>query len=255
MCPIYTDEHAEMKLNLSKALFATALGTAVFATAAHAEIILHGTRVIYPSNAREVTLQLSNNGSKPSLIQAWIDEGNPHSTPDQSKAPFMISPPIARVEAERSQTLRITALPQAEQFNQNQETVLWLNVVDIPPKPTASSENDAPENFLQLAIRSRIKVFYRPAKLKGDAHNAAEQLQWLKTGNSLNVKNPTPFHITLTALYQKKGEQQVDLLPHGMMLKPFSTEEIALQSSNVENMIFININDYGGRIEHKIKLQ
>ena len=43
------------------------------------------------------------------------------STPDQSKVPFMIAPPISRVEATKSQTLRITALPNASQLNQKQE--------------------------------------------------------------------------------------------------------------------------------------
>ncbi|HCU41437.1 MAG TPA: pilus assembly protein, partial [Acinetobacter nosocomialis] len=74
-----------------------AFASAVAAPASHAEIVIHGTRVIYPSDAREVTLQVSNNGSKPALVQAWIDEGDPKSTPDQSKVPFMIAPPISRV--------------------------------------------------------------------------------------------------------------------------------------------------------------
>lgn len=44
----------------------------MIATASHAEIVIHGTRVIYPSDAREVTLQLSNNGSKPALVQVGL---------------------------------------------------------------------------------------------------------------------------------------------------------------------------------------
>ena len=54
-----------------------AFASSVAAPAAQAEIVIHGTRVIYPSDAREVTLQVSNNGSKPALVQAWIDEGDP----------------------------------------------------------------------------------------------------------------------------------------------------------------------------------
>ena len=57
----------------------------------------------------EVTLQVSNNGSKPALVQAWIDEGDPKSTPDQSKVPFMIAPPISRVEA--TKVRRFVLLP------------------------------------------------------------------------------------------------------------------------------------------------
>ena len=106
---------------------------------ANAEIIIHGTRVIYPSDAREITLQVSNNGNKPSLVQAWIDEGDAKSTPDQSKAPFMITPPISRVEASKGQSLRISALPQTSTLSKTQETLYWLNILDIPPKPTTKN--------------------------------------------------------------------------------------------------------------------
>ncbi len=57
-------------------LLGLAFASSVAAPAAQAEIVIHGTRVIYPSDAREVTLQVSNNGSKPALVQAWIDEGD-----------------------------------------------------------------------------------------------------------------------------------------------------------------------------------
>lgn len=244
-----------MKFNKDIFLFVPALFIAVASTASHAEIILHGTRVIYPSDAREVTLQLSNNSTKPSLVQTWIDEGDPQSTPDQSKVPFMITPPISRVEGSRSQTLRITALPDAAHFNQKQETVLWLNVLDIPPKPSAQDTTTIPDNFLQLAIRSRVKFFYRPASIKEDINVVADRLQWVKSDGKLMINNPSPFHVTLTAIYQKEGAKQLDLLPQGLMLKPFSTETVVLQSRNLNDMSFVHINDYGGRVEHKIQLQ
>ncbi|WP_396234101.1 molecular chaperone [Acinetobacter baumannii] len=244
-----------MKLNSYNFLLGLAFASSVAAPAAQAEIVIHGTRVIYPSDAREVTLQVSNNGSKPALVQAWIDEGDPKSTPDQSKVPFMIAPPISRIEATKSQTLRITALPNASQFNQKQETVLWLNVLDIPPRPTSKNADTTPDNFLQLAIRSRIKFFYRPASIKEDANLAADKLQWVKSGQNLTVKNPTPFHITMTSVYQKVGDKKVDLLPQGLMVKPFSEASIQLKNSNLQDMSFINVNDYGGRVEHQIKLQ
>ena len=45
---------------------------ALIATTGHAEIVLHGTRVIYPSDAREVNLQLSNNGTAPSWFKLGL---------------------------------------------------------------------------------------------------------------------------------------------------------------------------------------
>ncbi|MDR0237843.1 fimbria/pilus periplasmic chaperone [Acinetobacter sp.] len=224
-------------------------------SAANAEIIIHGTRVIYPSDAREITLQVSNNGNKPALVQAWIDEGDAKSTPDQSKAPFMIAPPISRVEAKKGQSLRISSMPKANELSKTQETLFWLNILDIPPKPSAKEQNVAPENFLQLAIRSRIKFFYRPSGIKEDVVLAPEKLQWSNSGSHLTIKNPTPFYITLTSIMQEQAGKRVDLLAEGLMLKPFSDGTVNLKGANVTKMTFTTINDYGGRVERNIKFQ
>ncbi|EHU2631033.1 molecular chaperone, partial [Acinetobacter baumannii] len=90
--------------------------------------------------------------------------------------------------------------------------------------------------------------------IKEDANLAADKLQWVKSGQNLTVKNPTPFHITMTSVYQKVGDKKVDLLPQGLMVKPFSEASIQLKNSNLQDMSFINVNDYGGRVEHQIKL-
>jgi P pilus assembly chaperone PapD len=61
-----------MKLNSYNFLLGLAFASSVAAPAAQAEIVIHGTRVIYPSDAREVTLQVSNNGSKPALVSIGL---------------------------------------------------------------------------------------------------------------------------------------------------------------------------------------
>ncbi|KAF1027550.1 MAG: putative fimbrial chaperone YadV [Acinetobacter bereziniae] len=198
---------------------------------------------------------MSNNGNKPALVQAWIDEGDAKSTPDQSKAPFMIAPPISRVEAKKGQSLRISSMPKANELSKTQETLFWLNILDIPPKPSAKEQNVAPENFLQLAIRSRIKFFYRPSGIKEDVVLAPEKLQWSNSGSHLTIKNPTPFYITLTSIMQEQAGKRVDLLAEGLMLKPFSDGTVNLKGANVTKMTFTTINDYGGRVERNIKFQ
>lgn len=230
-------------------------GLLISTTLSHAEIILNGTRVVYPSNAKEVNLQLSNNGNKPSLVQSWIDDGDPKSLPNAVKVPFIITPPISRVEVSKGQTLRISALPNANQLSDQQETLFWLNVLDVPPRPGENSVGDIPENFLQFAIRSRIKFFYRPAHLKGNSATASEKLQWSKTNKTLTVNNPSPFYVSITTILQKDGSKIIDLLPKGLMLAPFSKDTIVLQSDNTEQMSFISINDYGGRNQYQISFK
>lgn len=217
----------------------------------HAEIILHGTRVIYPSNNKEVSLQITNDGERPALVQAWLDDGDPNSAPDQVKLPFIITPPISRVEPSKGQTLRISALPNSNTLNQNQESLYWLNVLDIPPKATNSN---APENFLQLAIRSRIKFIYRPASIQQHINEAPEQLQWHTVGQQLIIKNPTPFFITITSVFEVKEKQKTELTPKGLVLSPFSEQTIKRSNTNINQLELTTINDYGGRVEQKIQL-
>ncbi|MCU4346370.1 fimbria/pilus periplasmic chaperone [Acinetobacter lactucae] len=226
-------------------------------TTGHAEIVLHGTRVIYPSDAREITLQLSNNGTAPSLVQAWIDDGNAKLTPDEANVPFVITPPISRVEAAKGQTLRITALPTTSQLNQQQESIFWLNVLDIPPKPEARTQQkdqatSTSNNFLQLAIRSRIKFFYRPFDLD-NIDQISEKAQWKVNDQYLVIKNPTPFFLTITSIFQGSEGHKTDLLQQGLMISPFSEDKIKLKNKNLADMSFVYINDYGGRVEHPIK--
>ena len=38
-------------------------------TAANADVVIHGTRIVYPSNAREITVKVTNEGTSPALVR------------------------------------------------------------------------------------------------------------------------------------------------------------------------------------------
>ncbi|MCU1617820.1 MAG: Chaperone [Frankiales bacterium] len=61
---------------------------------AMSSVVITGTRVVYPAEKKEVTVKLNNEGTRPVLVQSWIDQGDPASTPTNSSAPFVISPPV-----------------------------------------------------------------------------------------------------------------------------------------------------------------
>ncbi|ELN4703365.1 fimbria/pilus periplasmic chaperone, partial [Escherichia coli] len=74
---------------------------------ASASVIVTGTRVIYPADAREKSVQLTNQDAFPNVVQAWVDVNNPQSTPETADAPFMITPPMFRMEPKAGQTMRL----------------------------------------------------------------------------------------------------------------------------------------------------
>jgi len=167
---------------------------------AQASIVITGTRVIYPEAEREVTVRLDNVGNTPELVQTWLDEGNPKTLPSESKAPFTIVPPLFRLDPKKGQSLRL--IYTHDPLPQDKESVFWLNVLEVPPRDTSTSANDNP-NKLQLAFRTRIKVFFRPTGLTGRADDGAAQVSWRFVskgdgGYVLEASNPTPYNVTFS---------------------------------------------------------
>jgi P pilus assembly chaperone PapD len=179
------------------ALGAALLSLCLAIPAAHANVVIGATRVVFPAKDGEVTVRMTNDNTTPALIEAWIDRGDEHSTPDKVDTPFLITPPLFRIEAHKDQSLRIISTPAS--LPSDHESLFWLNVLEIPPKPTGTQV--AGKNLLQFAIRSRLKLFYRPAQLSGDPLKAPALVTWKAVadgqGFALEVHNPTPYHVTI----------------------------------------------------------
>ena len=72
-----------------------------------AGIVITGTRVIYPNDKEFVSVQLSNVGDKDALVQSWVDTKDMTADPTTTKAPFIVTPPLFRLDPEQTNTLRI----------------------------------------------------------------------------------------------------------------------------------------------------
>ena len=162
---------------LSKTLIACVAFSAGI-TAANAGVIIGGTRVIYDGNKKESSISVNNPDTTPYLIQSWVETPNGGA----EKAPFIITPPLYRLDKDQQNVERIVlagALPQ------DKESLYWLNIKAIP----AASRKD---NTLQIAVKTRIKLIYRPTALKGVIpEEQADKLTWQRSGNQLQVTNPT----------------------------------------------------------------
>lgn len=222
---------------------------------AQASVVIGGTRVVFLAQQGEATVRLSNESDKPALVEAWIDDGDAQSTPDSARTPFLITPPLFRMEARKDQSLRILYVQGKQPLPSDRESVFWLNVLEIPPEPGTQY---ADRNYLQFAIRSRLKLFYRPANLRGDAVNAPDQLIFkvaASTQNTtLDAHNPTPYYITIVKLSLGSGGES-ELAAPGMVA-PFGDlrlklKDIAHAPETGTPVVFTTINDYGANEIHK----
>lgn len=202
---------------------------------AWSSVVITGTRVIYPAGQKEVTVKLSNAGTSPVLVQSWIDNGDLNAKPENISVPFILTPPINRIEPGKGQTLRLsyTGAP----LPANKESVYWLNVLEVPAKAKGQSA----ENYLQMAFRSRIKLFYRPAGLAGNANDAAKELSWTAGNGGLIATNPTPYYVSLVTVAVNNKPVE------GQMVAPGSSQTFklpaAVSAGNKVQLTFVN--DYG----------
>lgn len=217
---------------------------------ARANVVLGGTRLIYPERELEVTIPLANKGIAPALVQSWMDDGAADSTPENSHAPFLVMPPIVRVEPQQSQTLRI--LFNGASLPRDHESLFWLNVLEIPP---VSPESKGKSNLL-LAIQSRIKVFYRPSGIPGSLHDAAQGLTWRVQTEAgmqyLVCNNASPFHISFGDIHLFRAGKTFVNDDGTRMVAPGAREKFALKMKGSApagkkegDIEFTYINDYG----------
>ncbi|MDA8499180.1 MULTISPECIES: fimbrial chaperone [unclassified Citrobacter] len=239
-------------MNLTKTAQSALLFSATLLTShvALADIVISGTRVIYPESAKDVTVNMENRGKKPLLVQTWLDDGRDTTSPQELKLPFVITPPVSRVDAGNGQTVRITWLGQP--LPQDRETLFWFNVLEVPSK----AKNVETQNMLQLAFRTRIKMFFRPNGLKSSPSTAAAQLTWSQQQqNSKSVlvaHNDSPYYISLAKVTAQLGGTPEEVEPH--TVAPFSSQAMALthtRSAKVAKITYASINDFGGVEQHQ----
>lgn len=243
-------------LNFKKTLTTLVLAGSLLSNTSHADIIISGTRIIYDENKKDVSIRLDNKGTRPLLVQNWIDLGNDNADPGSIKAPFVSTPPVSRIEPKHGQSVKVmftqtTALPK------DRESVFWFNVLEVPPKADANKEEN--KSLLQLAFRTRIKLFYRPAGLQGSPAEATKQLKW-QMGNeqghtTLKVNNPTPYYVSFNDAVVTVGGKRYTV--DATMVAPLSNASFnvkGLQNTVSGKLDYHAINDYGGMIEGSVSL-
>ena len=209
-----------------------------------ASVTLVGTRIIYNSASKEKTLQFSNQDNKPSLVQIWVDSKAKNSSPDKASAPFIITPPIFRIDAKKSQLVRIM-FSGKEKLPADRESVFYFNFLQVP----AVNDEDKDKNKLLLMVTNNLKLFYRPANLQGDPNQMADNLLVSRTGNSLTIKNPMPFHANISSA-TIVSNNKIEIIKNIKMIAPFSSQDFPIQGTFKKSQVTLKvINDYGVEIK------
>ncbi|MBV1774446.1 molecular chaperone [Burkholderiaceae bacterium DAT-1] len=195
---------------------------------------------------RDTSLTVRNTGGDAFLAQSWLQSGVSDDAPETLE--LWVTPPVVRIDPNREALVRIVPLDIAK-LPKEQESVFYLNVQQVP-------ENKADiQNKLVLAIRQRLKVFYRPSGLKGTSEDAPKQLVWrveaaTDGGYTVFLRNPSVYHVNFAGVSLLREKQSI--ADHdAFMLKPLESREIHIDrkinvgASIADTIRFSTINDFG----------
>lgn len=158
-----------------------------------------------------------------------------------------------RIDGSKGQSLRL--IYTQEPLPADKESVFWLNVLEVPPRPKVAPD----VNMIQLAFRSRIKLFFRPDGLAGKPEDAPAKLQWTLASNAagkiLRVSNPTAFHVSFAYAGVTAGGAEYENTSGGM-IDPGATLDIPVTRADKRTPLagldketqpvrFVWINDFG----------
>lgn len=224
-----------MKLTSFTSLCLMLIGTA-FTT--HAAVNLDRTRIVFPESDKASSLKIDNQSKTlPYLALSWIEDENGR----KEDSHFMAIPPIQRLEAGASSQVRIVKQAATARLPKDRESLFYFNLREVPPKSSSASEE---RSVMQVAMQSRIKLFWRPKAIAKKAGDQAEmRMEVTANAKGLTVHNPTPYYITLAWL----SKNAKTMLPgfDSLMIAPFATATTSTGDYHGNYYSIGYIDDYG----------
>ncbi|AOX99420.1 molecular chaperone [Jeongeupia sp. USM3] len=218
----------------------------IFVPAA-ASVTMINTRVVYPGDATERTIQLNNDDPIPSIVQVWVDSGDAASTPETADAPFVALPALFRIEPRSGQVVRL--IYTGKDLPRDRESVFYLNIVQVPPKDALKSQ----QNHMTVILRNRLKLFYRPSGIEGRSDDVSKQLAFSlvqdgNKGRAIRVKNNSGYFASLASARLVAGTEELALNAEMVAPKSAVNWEVGDRAAKMKGPMKIKytlINDYG----------
>lgn len=191
----FKDISLRIKVSYLMLLCLLNIPTAAIAEAGRSfSVSLTSSRIIYTHGLKSgATIGVENRQTFPVLVKAQTYQEDQKST-----ANFILTPPLFRLDAQRSNLLRVVALNN--NYSKTQETLNWLCVTAMPPDTVLDSKTTKVKSSVQVSVSSCIKLIYRPESLEGkNLSDVTGQVEWRMKDGNVHVYNSSPFYINLSS--------------------------------------------------------
>lgn len=205
---------------------------------------INATRLIYPGDSGSIDVSVRNTQQNvPYLVQVNLSEKQDKIT----SAPFVVMPPIFRLEPQSVNKLRISF--SGALLPKDRESVFYFHAAAIPASTVADPtlrKKDIQAN-VRFGVGSVIKLFFRPTGISGTSYSAQKELKFTRQGNGLKVMNSSPYFVSLASV-TVNGKMLSLNTPESKMLSPFDdyTWSMISKPAGGSRIKWKVINDNGG---------
>lgn len=222
---------------------------------AQAAITMVGTRVIFPADQNEKTIQFQNNDNTPNIVQVWLDAGDERLTAENADAPFLAMPQIFKTGSAEGQIVRLLFTGDKASMPTDKESVFYLNFSEIP----SSKATDIDKNKMLIVFKNRVKVFYRPSGLLIKPTEMNKNISYKLIQNNLHdvieFKNNNPYYANISNANLVVNGQSTEVAKSIMVAPGESVQWDSNQKNLNPANIKLNIgllNDYGVSVLNEV---
>ncbi|MFM1263633.1 fimbrial chaperone [Yersinia enterocolitica] len=207
---------------------------------AMAAFMLNGTRFIYEEGKKNTSFEVTNLSAETYGGQVWIE-----NTGQTGDTVYLIPvPPFFKVAPKGKQIIRL--MKAGNSLPADRESLFWLNVQEIPPKP-----KEAKGSMLAVAINTKVKLIYRPRSLMDGRKGAEKGMQIMHRGGEVYLKNPTPYWFAVTAVKVNGRSVRLSDAVLNNVAQMAPGGEVSLGNVSLKGTVSVEaVNDWGGTADH-----
>lgn len=224
-----------------KPLIASLMTALTLATpvASHAALSVDQSRYIFEGDKDAISVVVENASKKTYGGQTWIENIRESDT----RPSFVVTPPFFKVAGEGRQVLRV--IKALEKMPEDKESIYWVNLQEIPPANK--------DGGLSIALRTKVKLLYRPASLMEGRKNAESGLTLKTTPAGTLLENTTPYIFAIAeVLDEKERPLSLNANDHKVLGMFAPGDTLSLPAGSRATQV-VSVDDLGHLGKHDIK--
>ncbi|MGG4608570.1 fimbria/pilus periplasmic chaperone [Providencia sp. Me31A] len=203
----------------------------VSASTAWAALSVDQSRYIFEGDKDAISIVVENASPKTYGGQTWIENIKETDT----RPTFVVTPPFFKVAGKGKQVLRV--IKALENMPEDKESIYWVSLQEIPPLNK--------DGGLSVALRTKVKLLYRPESLIKDRKGAESGLSVRTVDGTNQLVNTTPYIFAIADVLDENDTPLVFDQKQQEALAMFAPEDSVVLPKGKTVKKVISIDDLG----------